>query len=172
MKEKLLITKIKNKDEKALIEFVDTYGPILKSVIFPVLSYYPELVGEVLNDCLLAIWENIESYDEKRSSFKNWCAAVSKYKAIDALRKEIKHESVNLEDIEIIPSEDIYKLDESEKILKHLNKEDQIIFKKLFIDGYSYEEISKTSGISKDTLYNRVSRGKKTLKEILQGENK
>ncbi len=59
-----------------------------------------------MNDCLLAIWENIHSYDPKRSSFKNWIGGIAKYKSIDYTRKYLKDlENENIEDV-IIPTED------------------------------------------------------------------
>lgn len=172
MNENLLITKIKNKDEDGLYAFVEEYGKIIKSVIKPVLIHHPDLIEEVLNDTVLAVWENINSYDSSRSSFKNWCAAVSKYKAIDALRKEIRHQSISIEEVGDIPYEEKYEFNEIDVMLGILSPEDQIIFKKLFIEEYSYKEISKSTGISKEILYNRVSRGKKLLKDKIEGGTK
>lgn len=168
MEEKSLIKKIKNRDEKGLIEFINIYGPTIKSAIYPVLSQHKELIDEVLNESLLAIWENINSFDSGRSSLKNWSATVAKYKAIDALRKELRHTSVNIESIESLSCTDIHQLDEVDQILKHLTPDDQNIFKKLFIEGYSYDDISKDLKISKKALYNRVSRGKKLLKKFIK----
>jgi len=37
---------------------------------------------------LLAIWDNIDSFDEDKNSFKNWVAAISKYKSIDYQRNK------------------------------------------------------------------------------------
>ena len=73
-------------NEAALIYVIDTYGGLLKSVISKHLFVMPDRVEECLNDVLLNIWENISSFDESRSSFKNWVAAVAKYRAIDYLR--------------------------------------------------------------------------------------
>lgn len=164
MDEKQLIKKIKKKDEKALIIFIDTYGKIIKGAIKPILSYKKELIGEVLDDSFLAIWENIESFDPSRSSFKNWCAGVAKYKAIDALRKEIRHKAISTDAISEIPCEDYINLGQIDEILEILDYEDQILLKKLFIEGFSYDDISKQTGIKKPILYNKVSRAKKLIR--------
>jgi RNA polymerase sigma factor (sigma-70 family) len=117
-----------------------------------------------LDDSFIAVWDNIDSFDPSRSSFKNRCAGLAKYKAIDALRKEIRHQAVSTDQIGEISYEDRIDLGEADEILKNLKDDDKIIFKKLFLEGYSYDDISKDSGLSKEVLYNRVSRAKKVIR--------
>lgn len=172
MNERKLIKKIKKKDEKALVIFIDSYGKIIKGAISPILISHRELMDEALNDAVLAIWENIDSYDPKRSSFKNWCAGIGKYKAIDLLRKEIRHQSVSLDKLGDKGKSDYIDLDEREEILSYLSPEDKILFEKLFIEGYSYDDIAKEEGVSKNALYNRVSRGRKVISlNLREGKN-
>ena len=168
MNEKKIIKGIKKKDEKALKIFIDTYGPIMKASIYKVLTFNENIRMEVLNDSVLAVWDNIDSFDPKRSSFKNWCAGIARYKAIDALRKEIRHKSVGFDEVEnYIEDETEIYLDETDEILKVLDEKDREIFKKLFIEGYSYDDLEKITKIPKDRLYNKVSRAKKTLRSKL-----
>lgn len=172
MDDRKIISGIRNKKESCLVEFIDKYGGILKASIIKTIGNRDDLVIEILNDTLLAIWDNIDYFDENRSSFKNWCAGVAKYKAIDAIRKENRHESINLEDIEeAIGTYEDYSFDDSEEILGLLNDDDKEIFRKLYIEGYSYDDIAKIKEIPKDRLYNRVSRSKKKLKVELGGRH-
>lgn len=54
-----------------------------------------------MNDVLLAIWDHIDSFQPEKNSFKNWIAAIEKYKAIDYLRKYQKEQmEVSLETAE------------------------------------------------------------------------
>lgn len=171
MNENKIIKGIKKKDEKALKIFIDTYGPVMKASVYKVLTFNENLRMEVLNDSVLAVWDNIESYDSKRSSFKNWCAGIARYKAIDALRKEIRHKSVDIDEISNYLSDDKeIKIDETDEILKVLDEKDREIFRKLFIEGYSYEDLAKIYDISKASLYNRVSRGKKKIRKDIENE--
>ena len=171
MNEKKIIEGIRNKDEKALRVFIDTYGPVMKASIYKVLTFNENIRMEVLNDSVLAVWDNIDSFDESRSSFKNWCAGVARFKAIDALRKEIRHKSVDLDEISnYLESENEIDIDESAEILKVLDEKDREIFRKLFIEGYSYDDLAKVYDISKAGLYNRVARGKKKIKEEIENE--
>ena len=171
MDEKKIIKGIKNRDENALKAFIDSYGPVMKASIYKVLTFNESIRMEVLNESVLAVWDNIDSFDPKRSSFKNWCAGVARYKAIDALRKEIRHKSVDFDEVEnYIEDETEIYLDETEEILKVLDEKDREIFRKLFIEGYSYDDLEKIYDISKAGLYNRVSRGKKKIRKEIRDE--
>lgn len=171
MNEKKIIRGIKNRDEKALRTFIDSYGPVMKASIYKVLTFNEEITMEVLNDSILAVWDNIDSFDPARSSFKNWCAGIARYKAIDALRKEIRHKSVDLDEVSnYLEDGNEINIDESAEILKVLDKKDREIFRKLFIEGYSYDDLAKVYDISKAGLYNRVARGKKKIKEEIENE--
>lgn len=171
MNEKKIIQGIKNRDEKSLRAFIDSYGPVMKASIYKVLTFNENVRMEVLNDSVLAVWDNIDSFDPARSSFKNRCAGVARYKAIDALRKEIRHKSVDLDEVSpYLSTDDDISIDETEEILKVLDEKDREIFRKLFLEGYSYDDLAKVYDISKARLYNRVARGKKKIKEEIQNE--
>ena len=171
MNEEKIIQGIKNRDEKSLRAFIDSYGPVMKASIYKVLTFNENVRMEVLNDSVLAVWDNIDSFDPARSSFKNWCAGVARYKAIDALRKEIRHKSVDLDEVSpYLSTDDDISIDETEEILKVLDEKDREIFRKLFLEGYSYDDLTKVYDISKAGLYNRVARGKKKIKEEIQNE--
>ncbi len=168
---KKIIQGIKNRDEKSLRAFIDSYGPVMKASIYKVLTFNENVRMEVLNDSVLAVWDNIDSFDPARSSFKNRCAGVARYKAIDALRKEIRHKSVDLDEVSpYLSTDDDISIDETEEILKVLDEKDREIFRKLFLEGYSYDDLAKVYDISKAGLYNRVARGKKKIKEEIQNE--
>ena len=170
MKEKKLINSLKNKDEKALADLIENYSGILKSVIKRVLQSFPDLWDECLNETLMAVWQNIDSYDCNRSSFKNWCASVARYKAIDTLRREVRHN--NREEIR---DENSYTGNEFDRVLlkeifQYLSPEDRKLFEAIFIEGYTYDEMAKKLGVSKDALYSRVKRSRRKIeKEFGEG---
>ena len=170
MKEKKLINSLKNKDEKALADLIENYSGILKSVIKRVLQSFPDLWDECLNETLMAVWQNIDSYDCNRSSFKNWCASVARYKAIDTLRREVRHN--NREEIR---DENSYTGNEFDRVLlkeifQYLSPEDRKLFEAIFIEGYTYNEMAQKLGVSKDALYSRVNRSRRKIeKEFGEG---
>ncbi len=168
------IAQLKKRNEKALEYIIDNYGWILKTVIKKHLFYLPGYYEECMNDCLMGIWKNINSYDPKRSSFKNWVGGVAKYKSLNYVRKYLQDlENENIEDV-IIPMEDtgIKRIlereiaEETEKMLKGLSEEDRDIFIKLYFEDKNMDEISDDTGLTKPVLYNRLSRGRQKMREI------
>ena len=118
----------------------------------------------------MAVWQNIDSYDCNRSSFKNWCASVARYKAIDTLRREVRHN--NREEIR---DENSYTGNEFDRVLlkeifQYLSPEDRKLFEAIFIEGYTYDEMAQKLGVSKDALYSRVKRNRRKIeKEFGEG---
>lgn len=164
MDNKDLIKRLKNKDEDALYDFIDEYGAILKGVVSKTLWKYPYLWDEAMNDSLLSIWENIDSYDSSRSSFKNWCAAVCKYRSIDLLRKEIKFETVEIDENSISNDINLNSNLELEEVFSLLDEDDKKLFKDIFLNSLSYKEAAKNQGITVTNAYKRVSRARKFLR--------
>ena len=176
--EENFIEQVKKGNEKALEYVIDNYAWILKTVIKKHLFYLPNLYEECMNDCLLNIWENIDSYDENRSSFKNWIGGIAKYKSIDYTRKYLKDlENQNIEDVTVAVGDNSLKEIlskeigvETEKMLSYLSKEDREIFEKLYFEDHNMDELSSSTGLNKSTLYNRISRGKKKIRNKIKLE--
>uniref|UniRef100_UPI0039047390 sigma factor n=1 Tax=Gudongella sp. SC589 TaxID=3385990 RepID=UPI0039047390 len=84
------IQEIKKRNEKALEYVIENYGWILKTVLKKHLFYLQDYYDECMNDCLLAVWENINNYNPEKSNFKNWVGGIAKYKSIDYTRKYLK----------------------------------------------------------------------------------
>ena len=106
LKDKLIIKYIKKCNPRGMEMLIDNYSGLLTSIVRTHLKPLGNYEEECLSDVLLAIWENIEGFNEKESSFKNWICAISKYKAIDYKKKYL----LKVEYMDI--SEDIYYIDQ------------------------------------------------------------
>ena len=167
------IEQIKKKNEKALEYVIYSYGWVLKSVIKKHLYYLPDYHEECLNNCLMSIWENICHYDPEKSSFKNWIGGVAKYKALNYVRKYLRDlENENIENITVFTEDNALKAIltkelslETEKMLECLSEEDREIFMKLYFEEKNMDEISCDTGLAKPVLYNRLSRGRKKMRQ-------
>lgn len=175
MTDNLIIKYIKSKNEKGLQLLLETYGGLIKGVVrkhLLSLDYYQD---ECINDILISIWNNIDSFDCK-GSFKNWIVVISKFRAIDYKRKYLKHN--NFENIDKIILSDKKDLSESllykelqgeiQSLLDNLRSEDRAIFVKYYLEDISTDNISKELGIPKSQIYNKLSRGRKKLFSILK----
>lgn len=169
--EKNFITQLQRGNEKALEYVIDTYSGLIVSVVRKQLYHLPELQQECINDVLLALWQHIDSYDARRSTFVNWLAGICRYKAIDCRRMWLKHmQEQPLETAEQLPDERAALLeqeifDEVEELLSCLKESDRQLFHQLFVEDMTVEQVAQNMNISRDVLYNRVSRGRKQLRQ-------
>ena len=132
MEDKIIIKYIKKKKEEGLRLLIEAYGDYINNIVknnLKDLSYYQE---ECINDILLSIWNNIDSYDKDKNTLKNWIGVISKYKTIDYKRKYLKYnleENIN-EDITIIDKNLLKKEIEEEidEILSNLKEQDKKSF--------------------------------------------
>ena len=165
MDERELIKLIKSKDEEALLFFIDHYGGLMKSVISKILYEFPVLWNEVLNDSIFAVWNNISYFQSDKSSFKNWCASVARYRAIDALRIECKHKRIDIDNVNSVTNPEFTDALFLKDVLNYLSEEDKKLFLDIYYDGKSYEEISKEMCVSKNSLYSRIKRARNKLRK-------
>lgn len=163
------------RNEDALMYIIDEYGGLLMSVIRKHLFGVPHRQEECFNDVLLKIWENISCYDKSKNTFKNWIAAIARYRAVDYLRqyeRELKTE--NIDDTVIVGDDKMLAQiieeeasREIEELLECLKPVDRELFIKLYVDEKSVDQVSVESGMKKEVIYNRVSRGKQKLRRQL-----
>jgi len=174
--EKNFVEQMKKKNEKALLYVVEQYGWVLKTVVKRQMGTLPHLWDDCMNDTLLAVWENIESYDPGRTEFQNWLAGVCRFKALTYVRKYI--ETSREDPVEQMPEwederaeSDFLKQEYKEEvdiILSYLKEEDAKIFRLIYLEGLSMDEVAERMKMSKTVIYGRISRGKKQMKRIVR----
>lgn len=163
---------LKRKDEKALEYVIDKYGALVKAIVKKSLYKWENLQDECINDVFLAVWYGINNYDENRSTFINWVAGITKFKAIDYQRKYYKknHEE-NIDNLELIDSELLEDAvceeninEQTNELLSHLSLDERKIFIDYYMHGKKVNEISKDLGIKSTAIYNRLSRARTKLR--------
>ena len=171
--EENFIIQLRRKNEKALDYVIDNYGWIIKSIVKKHLYNLQSVQDECINDVLMGIWNNIDTFDENKSDFKNWVAGIAKFKSIDYKRKYLKGlEYENIDDLNISVSDSTYEILknelslEVEEMLNCLNRKDRDLFYKLYVEEVEVNKISEETGMKRDAIYNRVSRAKKKIRDI------
>lgn len=167
------ISLLRKKDERALDYVVDTYGGLIKAIVHKHLYGFPDKCGECINDILLAVWNQVEHFDSEKNSFSGWLAAICKYKSIDYKRKYYKLLSESpLSEEEISfegnPEEAVLKQEISEEIhtlMQYLSKEDQKLFWDCYVMNEPMEQLAQERNLKVSALYNRLSRGRKKLRQ-------
>lgn len=166
-----IIELLKNKDYYGLDLLIDDYGISMMKTIQGILNHPIEknYQEEVFNDSLYKIWLAVETYTPELSSFATWTTTITKHTAIDKKRMLQRY----------------YREIISEKPLKNLEKNDDLLAKELFIDlitilskedqnifidYYFYQDsveiISKKYHLSNHVIHARLSRGRKKLKKL------
>jgi len=159
-------------NEKALVYVVEEYGGLITSIVRKHLYAMPDSQEECFNDILLNVWNHIDSFNEIKNSFKNWIAGIARYRSIDYLRKYKRDlDNVSWDDI-VVAKEDANLIqlvdqeisEELEMMLSCLKPEDQELFMKLYVEELDVNEVSRDMCMDKDVIYNRVSRGKRKMR--------
>lgn len=169
------------------VEYVLTeYGSLLKGVLIRNLYDKADRWEECFNDVLLAVWNNWSRFEDiKKDNRAGWLCAIAKYKAIDLLRRESHRNEnvVSIHDAWVVseverqycqmrgfePTDD--SAEELDKLLACLKPEDKDLFYRRYVRDESIDEIATETGLSKDNVYQRLSRGKRKLKEVWGKKN-
>lgn len=178
MEDSLIIKNISKKKEAGLEMLVDKYGGFILGIIRRELYNLSNYEDECMDDVLMAIWNNVDKYNKDKNTFKNWIASVTKYKVIDYKRKYIK--TLQEEPIDINMTKENQHIDsgvlqeelrkEIEIMLDCLKPKDKQLFIKYYLKGRNVDELSEETGMKRDVIYNRLSRGRNKLRNILSVE--
>lgn len=82
-----------DKDEAALKFIIDKYSALVRFISRKYISD-EESIEECVSDVFLGVWNNIDSFDFTKNSFKKWIASITRYKVIDYYRKIAREEEV------------------------------------------------------------------------------
>lgn len=170
-----VVNQLRKRNERALYYVIDEYSGLIKSIIRKHLYGIEDVHEECMDDILLAIWNHVDKFCEEKNSFKNWLAAIAKYKAIDYRRKYCRLPEQH--DVEMVYIESPMNVEnavmdrairnELEKMLDNLKREDKELFIKHYIEEQSVDTIARERGVKSSVIYNRLSRGRKKLRSIV-----
>jgi RNA polymerase sigma-70 factor (ECF subfamily) len=133
-----------------------------------------DLAKEALNQGFLKVFQNIDSFDDKKGELNAWIATIMIRTCIDIKRKELKF-TTDIDETGI--TENVFV---SPAILDKLYAEDligmirllpdatQMVFNLSVIDGYSHKEISEQLNITESTSRWHLSEAKKQLRVLLE----
>ena len=169
MEDDWIVECITRKKEKGLELLIDQYGGLITAIVRKHLGTLKSYEEECVNDVLLAVWHHIDRFDREKNTFKNWVAAVAKYKAIDYQRKYIKtqHEALGEAEFGEKAGGNV-QADDVEELLGHLNEGDRELFKAYYLQEVELKQIAEKQETTISNLYNRLSRGRKKLKAIFK----
>ena len=153
-------------------ELVEQYGGLLAAVVR---RHAPGLDAEdLLADALLEIWRNAGRFDGT-GSFRNWAAAVARYRAIDAVRRAGRVQpGGGAAELELLGGHtaDEYFALELEDLFRELEPADRELLLERYFYGASPAEAAAKRGVSVSAVNTRVSRAKTRLAQTLERSGK
>ena len=162
-------------DKEKFMEIYNTYNIMMFKVAMSVL-HNEALANETVQDCLLKIAVNITNFPAvKTKKAKAFVVIMVRNKALDNLELEHTDKIETIDESEI-NSNDILNEILSDMGYKHIVQEIlrlDIIYRDILalrlIYDYSIDEICSWLDISESTAKSRIYRGRKILKERLEG---
>lgn len=176
MDEHALVKKLNRHSRGALDQAVDHYTPYVSAVILGVLSGRAcrEDVEELCADVFVALWTHAEDLDPVQG-LRPWLAAVAKNKATDWLRTcrpgvPIPEDTL---DTSPGPEELVQRREQSARLwaaVDDLGEPDRTLFLRYYYEGEKLKAAAAELGLSETAAKQKLFRGRKVLKAVLQKE--
>jgi len=170
-----LIALLKAKDERAYNYLYDNYSGALYSVIVKILGEREE-TADVLQECFIKIWKNIDYYDINKGRLFTWMLQITKNTTIDFARsaptqKEKKTNRLET-DSPIVENNRVTFLYTDHlglnTVIDNLRKEDKQIVDLAYFKGFTQKEIADELKIPLGTVKTRARKALIQLKNILK----
>lgn len=169
-----LILRLKAKDQKAFEQLYEMYSESIFGVINSVVHDEGE-AEEILQDVFVKVWDNAESYSQKKGRFFTWLLNIARNAAIDKTRsKDFKNKKKNLTHeyfVDILEHKDSFssKIDAIgiQKYIDILEPICKKVINLLFFQGYTQKETSEELEMPLGTVKTRNRICIKKLRDIL-----
>lgn len=156
--------------EQAFSEIVRTHDPMIRRICFGYARTAEEL-DDLYQDALVCIWQGLPKF-RGDSGLKTWVYRVTLNSCVSVVRKRKKEmNSDSLEqmiDVADDSEESRQRIKELHECIGTLNPIDKAIVM-LWLDEYSYEEISEMVGLKRNNVATRLHRAKARLKQVIKG---
>jgi RNA polymerase sigma-70 factor (ECF subfamily) len=174
-----LVEGIRNKDMLAYEYMISKYTKTIYCLAYNILckSLNREDIEECVSDVFLDAWLKIDEFDQEKGNFRTWLLILTKYKALTYKRKKKPRNVISIEKFEI---QDSYNLEkqlilrqDQEKVIETINsfnKVDKEIFFRRYFFGEKISDLAKAFNLSRSAIDNRLLRGRKVIKEVLNYE--
>ena len=163
--DKLLVYKIKTKDEQAFNKLYYKYAPLIKYIILDI-TKNNDVIDDICQIVFMKIWNNIENF--KGGSFKYYMIQIAKNESKNYIRtKETEKKYLGIYDFF-----SNYHLDGKIWIIirNELSELEQKIIILHFIYNINFLDIANFLNIKKTTCYNIYKEALKKLKKHIKGD--
>ncbi len=167
------ISLIRDRNEQGLNLVYDSYADALYSIIYRIVRKDEES-KEVLQNVFLKVWNNIHMFDDSKATVFTWMASIARNAAIDTSRSkgfknDKNNQSLSISDYGLAVSSKVSNGD-MDKITKALPEKYKILVEKMFLEGYTQQEIADHFEMPLGTVKTRLREAMNILRESLKNE--
>ena len=166
-----LLRLIAHRDQDALSELYQRYCNLVYSLAFHTLQN-TVLAEEVTQDVFFKIWSRPDRWNPSGGKFSSWLLTVTRYTAIDRLRKDMHQSDKLIELLDTIPDEHFIEDDhhigeDLRTLLDQLPANQAKVIQLAFFYGMTHQEMAEALDLPLGTVKTRVRLGLLKLKDYL-----
>lgn len=170
-----LIEQLKHHDQQALSTLYDRYALALYSLAFRILEQR-EPAEEIVQDVFLYLWRRPDAYKPERGKLLTWLLIVTRYRAIDRLRRE--HTKMRIDETPLEELSDdaaaVYLQDNPiyqdgqllRELITRLPREQAQAINLAFFQGLTHSGIAAMTGLPLGTIKTRLRTALHTLRGL------
>lgn len=169
-----LVHRLNKHDEKALVQIMDTYTPLVATVISNVAkgSMSKEDIEETVSDVFVTLWNNREKV--KASTLKGYICCIARTRAINKVKSVGNKTVLNIDDYDI--HDDFSIEDETDKkdienelreVINTIGEPDKEILVRHYYLCETVSVISEKTSIKLETVKSKLRRTREKIKKEL-----
>jgi RNA polymerase sigma factor (sigma-70 family) len=175
-REAALVSRVVARDLDAFEALYQSYRPRLSRFLMHH-TRRPGLVEEILNDTMLAVWNQLAGF-EGNSRLSTWIFAIAYRKAARAMRRS--EDPIEADEHTLGASDEPGPEETADRRLTHialshalerLSPDHRTVVELTYFHEMGYREIAEIMDCPVDTVKTRMFHARKNLKKILSGES-
>ncbi|WP_223709645.1 RNA polymerase sigma factor [Niabella beijingensis] len=156
-----LVMLLKQRDAEAFGYLYDHYAASLNGIIRSFVADEQQAL-DVLQECFVKIWSQVQTYDASRARLFTWLAAVARNTAIDMLRSRnwkntLQNRALSDEEY-VMPAVTGWNIDTIglRGAVKNLREEQRQVIELAYFEGMSHSAIAAETGLPVGTVKTRL----------------
>jgi RNA polymerase sigma-70 factor (ECF subfamily) len=163
----------------AISALYDRYNRLVYSLAYHIVKD-GGIAEEIIQDVFTRVWEKAETYRPEQAKVSTWISSITRYRAIDVLRKQsVRPElkSITWDDVPLseIPHSDSHEgqlesismREEVSSAISQLSIEQRQALNLAYFHGLTHREISEFLDEPLGTVKTRIRSGMKKLRQII-----
>ena len=173
--DKALISRAQSGDEQAFADLMRANYAFVYAIVIGIMDN-PHDAEEVVQDTFLNVYRGLAQYEEQ-TKFRSWLATIARNRALNWLRTQ-RMDTVSINEVEEHTLQTPNTLDDQlirdeqreliRRAMETLSQKDREIAHSYYLDGASYDELTRAHGLSYKAIAFRLSRAKRRLAKRLQ----